>query len=554
MGIEVGAAPAGARRRTLGARVRARALDYWPLAPLLLGITLLALPTLWYPFGPDQAIFATIGRTINQGGFPYADAWDQKPPAIYFLYALALRLPGPMMARVRVFDLVWTLVTMVALYELARSMWNVRAATVAALLYGAVYYTTQGWWYLAQPDGFIALPLVLALLLYRAAAGRRAWAACLGAGVLAGVAFQLRFTVGLLLPLFALTDLWQRRDGPRAAARRLAGLAAGFLAVQAVLVAYLAAGDAFREYVDATRFAAGYIQTGWPYAPRDPTFYQFLAFVRGAFLSFALSHLVLVLPALGAAFAAFALRPDASARQLTLMALAAFAGIALQQKFFWYHWQLMLPLLALLAGRGWDELFTLIEARLGWSARGAAAKCALVTALLLATPALTDYAYAQWDDFLHRNESLSRRLQWDNQFGAYGEGTFSYLADVQVADYLREHTTPQDTVYVWGYDPLIYLLSDRQSASRFIYALPMMSHWAPARWRDEFLAEIDRNRPLYFIVQRYEGAARWITGQEEDTAAWAWKIRGLAGRLEHDYEEEIAIEDFTLYRRKDGGR
>ncbi len=524
---------------------------YWPLVPVLLGVTLLALPTLSYPFGPDQSIFATIGDAINHGRFPYIDAWDQKPPAIYLLYALALRLPGPLMQRVRLLDLLWTLATLIVLYELARVMWSARAATFASLLYGAVYYTTQGWWYLAQPDGLIGLPLMLGLLVYRRAGGRHSLISCLIAGACAGIAFQLRFIVAPLLLFFPLGDLWERRIDRQTVVYRAVALGAGFTAVQVAMVGYLAAGHAVHAYLDATRFASQYVSTGWPYAPEHRTFVRFLNHARGAFLSFALSHIVLVLPALGAAFAGTFVRRDPHARQLGGMAIAAFLGIAAQQKFFWYHWQIMLPMLALLAGAAWDRLFGLIEARAGFGSRGTIAKLVLVTGLLLATPSVLDWGYAQWDGFIHRNDSRMARVRWDNYFGGYGEGTFSYLADVQVAGYLRERTAPDDRVYVFGYDPLIYLLSERRSASRFIYSLPLMSWWAPAEWEDEFLGEIDRTRPRYFIIQRYEGAATWITGQTEDSFAWAWKIRGLAARLERDYVEEISIEDFTLYRRKE---
>ncbi|MGH2585598.1 MAG: hypothetical protein ACRDJE_11850, partial [Dehalococcoidia bacterium] len=37
------------------------------------------LPTLILPFWSDSAIFATVGKAIADGGFPYVDAWDQKP-------------------------------------------------------------------------------------------------------------------------------------------------------------------------------------------------------------------------------------------------------------------------------------------------------------------------------------------------------------------------------------------------------------------------------------------------------------------------------------------
>jgi hypothetical protein len=522
----------------------------WALLPVLLGVGLLALPTLAFPFGPDQAIFATIGQAINRGGFPYVDAWDQKPPAIYLLYALALRLPGPLMMRVRLFDLLWTGGALIALFFLLRHLWNARAAVFGTALMGAVYFTTQGWWYLAQPDGLAALPLALALV-FSLARGRWRWPSWVAAGAFTGLAFQLRFTAAPLVPAFVWTYILLERGGRRRLLGWTLWAGGGFLAVQAALLAYLAAGHALHAYLEATRFAAGYARLGWPFAPRERTFFTFLDYVRDSLALFTFSHAVFVLPALAGMFAAFFVARDRALRAAAAMTLVGFLGIAVQQKFFWYHWQVLFPALALLAGWTWDRAFSLLE-RLRADSWAALGQGTLVAALLLLTPAVTEQAYDQWDGFLHRNDSVTARLAYENQFGPYADGTYSYLADRQVADYVRAHTRPHESIYVFGYEPLIYLLSERASASRFIYSLPFMSGWAPRRWLDEFLAEIDRNRPVYFIVQRNEGAAEWITGQRLDTAAWATRLLpGVAARLERDYAYEVEIEDFTLYRRRE---
>jgi hypothetical protein len=54
------------------------------LAAMLLAVR---LPSLVQPMGADQALYAYVGDRILGGGLPYRDAWDQKPPAIHFLYA-----------------------------------------------------------------------------------------------------------------------------------------------------------------------------------------------------------------------------------------------------------------------------------------------------------------------------------------------------------------------------------------------------------------------------------------------------------------------------------
>jgi len=58
----------------------------------LAGVLLLVrLPSLAQPMGADQGLYAYVGERILVGDVPYRDAWDQKPPAIHFTYAL-LRL------------------------------------------------------------------------------------------------------------------------------------------------------------------------------------------------------------------------------------------------------------------------------------------------------------------------------------------------------------------------------------------------------------------------------------------------------------------------------
>ena len=50
-------------------------------------LVLVRLPSIVQPMGADQALYAYVGERIRAGGLPYRDAWDQKPPAVHFLYA-----------------------------------------------------------------------------------------------------------------------------------------------------------------------------------------------------------------------------------------------------------------------------------------------------------------------------------------------------------------------------------------------------------------------------------------------------------------------------------
>ena len=557
--LPTGGTARGSRPATARSLLRVSAFA-WPYAVVALAVTALYLPMLEFPFGSDQAIFAEIGRTMWRGGVPYVDAWDQKPPAIYAIYALGIRGPLGLMRNLRVFDLAWLLATCLVLVELGRRWWSLPAGAIAGVLYGAVYATTTGYWYSAQPDSFMALPLALALLFYDLAARQAArgpdrrefeprhlW--LLLAGGALGVAFQLRFIVVLIIPFLPMVELtglsWRGRA--RLWWDRMLWLGAGFALVQGAVLLYLVAGGALDDYIEATRFAAGYTRLGGHYAPEGLTTGKYLEQVRLAFLFWALGKLILTAPAIVGGFLAVFVLRERRAQQLVLFVLLANAGIMAQAKFFPYHYLYVVPFLALLAGWAWVRAFALL-ARARGRAMVAAGGALLVVLLGLSTPEVVDGAWLQWKSYVEFHRRPETRELYYDFFGPWNGGPYSYRASRETAYYVGRRTQPGEHIYVWGYDPLIYLLADRPSSSRFIYSFPLMSDWAPRSWSDEFMAELHARPPAYFLVQRYEGA-RWITGHIVDTGEYISWFPALDAWLKSNYRLETEIEDYLIYRR-----
>ncbi|HEY2982019.1 MAG TPA: hypothetical protein VGJ22_12620, partial [Anaerolineales bacterium] len=58
---------------------------------LALSVLVQANPATRLP-GRDNGFYLYIGEEIVHGKLPYRDAWESKPPAIFYLNALALRL------------------------------------------------------------------------------------------------------------------------------------------------------------------------------------------------------------------------------------------------------------------------------------------------------------------------------------------------------------------------------------------------------------------------------------------------------------------------------
>jgi hypothetical protein len=71
---------------------------------------------------------------------------------------------------------------------------------------------------------------------------------------------------------------------------------------------------------------------------------------------------------------------------------------------------------------------------------------------------------------------------------------------VPVAEYLRQHTSPDLTIMVFGSEPEIYFYAHRHSASGYVYIYGLMeeqAYWAAMQ--KEMMREVEANRPAYVV-------------------------------------------------------
>lgn len=550
-GVEPASSVAVARPKVVVRPIEALAW-HWPVL-IAIGMTfVLGVPTLLYPYGPDQALFAYMGEHIRHGARLYVDVWDVKPPGIFWLYALITALPGPEFKVLRAFDLLWTGATVAAVYALGTVYWSRIAGTVAAALYGATYITATGYWHTAQPDSFMILPMILALLAFEA--GRRSgsgWSVA-ASGVLFGLCVQFRPMIVFVPGALVLVDLVMSWRAERAdAVRRALLVMVGGFAVEAVTLLSLALQGALGEFLYAQLiFAGNYGRQGGPYSPDGLTPGSYLSGLRTGTMFIIFARFLVAVPALFAAVAGGLIVRDRRVIEVTAMAAAAWLGVAVQGKFFLYHWHGLMPFLALLTG--WSAWFVWQKIRAAGRPRWVAAftVTAIGALLLLLTPSVTDRAENEWWWFLRYLREPASRAAFLDRFGLYGRGTFSFRASDEVAAYIRQRTNPDDTIFLWGYDPLLYVLSERDSASRFTSFLPLMTSWTPHEWHEEFVNDLERRKPSYILLQRNENA-RWITGNSIDPPDFVQLIPRFQQLLERDYQLERYIEDYTLFRRKE---
>jgi hypothetical protein len=117
-------------------------------------------------------------------------------------------------------------------------------------------------------------------------------------------------------------------------------------------------------------------------------------------------------------------------------------------------------------------------------------------------PRLAAWVQYDWQGFsgsLDRERYLAR-------FGRVDSGDkYSALAVHRLAQYLRAHSRPDDTVYVFGFSPWAYVGAERQSASRFFWSRPVIVGFGegrPGYGVAGLLDELQTERPRLLVLQR----------------------------------------------------
>ena len=136
-------------------------------------------------------------------------------------------------------------------------------------------------------------------------------------------------------------------------------------------------------------------------------------------------------------------------------------------------------------------------------------------------------------------------------------GTVAQSRHSRVAELVRSATEPGDRILVWGAEPLVYLLSERTSPTRFFFQFPLVKPgYANRSLVDEFISAVKDEMPAMIIDTRN----RRLPPLEE-TARRDWRpekryvhdpdaFQPLFGLVEAEYEVVGKDGNWILYGRK----
>jgi hypothetical protein len=490
-------------------------------------ILFLGLASLWMPMGRDQGIHAAIAMAMDEGLLPYRDVYNIKPPATTLMHWLSQELFGRNMWAIRALDLAVTLAAGLALAAavagMTASAWT---GAAAAIVFAGYYYELQ-LWHQAQTDGWAAAFLALSAATMVRGWRVPGWGWFLLAGMLAAVAFSFKYTIGcfgalIFAPLLARDALARFRIVD------LAAFVTGGLATLALVAGIMQAAGVLEPFLEIQLYITGYIGDG--------------------FAPVSLSDALDILRPSGAMFGAFTLAlavlavdllrrgPRLATVVLMLWLWAGWISGFVQGKGFAYHY---LPLLAPAAG-----LVAVALAVLGGRAGPRLTHPALAGALVLALLGLTLTAPRR-TLALVAPESRARLAQHEMSYETRDYSMPAILAADAALDEVRR---PGESLFLWGYDPVLYLLQNEPPRYRYPYSWPFVVSFHDGRYSGDLMARLTADPPDVLVVENGD-ATPHVTGTDADSRAAVALVPGLETFISTNYRIVRSLQRFDILRR-----
>jgi hypothetical protein len=138
---------------------------WWVIALCML-FFFLRLPSIIEPYWyGDEGIYEVVGQSMDQGRLLYRDIWDNKPPLLYVVYALA----GGDQPTIKTFSIIAGLLSVIAFFLLSQKLFKKqRISLITTTIYVLLLATPILEGNIANAEDFILFPTILAgLLIYK---------------------------------------------------------------------------------------------------------------------------------------------------------------------------------------------------------------------------------------------------------------------------------------------------------------------------------------------------------------------------------------------------
>lgn len=500
----------------------------------------LRLPTLFVEvFNGDETHYATAAMVILDGGIPYVDFVDKKPPLLYYIYAFTFKIFGVvdirfvhLMALLAVFGTLFFLYKSLVLFSFRK------AGLLAALFYGlfSTAFIEQDMW-AANAEVFMNFFMIISVYFFLKGSVKGVLIPFFLSGLFLTTGLLIKQQGGILYPLFLFSLIYfawgkQLNRFLKEIFKRGSLLFIGSLIPIGLTIAY------FHYVGHLDEFWTWNIDYNSKYLGESPHFIDSL--IKGSIrtAAFILSSLVLWILAFHFINKRkqISLFPKNAVFLFAMWVLLTFPAVFIGGRFFGHYYSLFYPSISALGGLG------------AW------------------------YFLSQLDKYSQRIRRLFviGLICSPIFFELFGITRF-YVGSYQsakpfikrVAQRVEEESKPGDKIFSWGLFPYPYYYANRLPASKFIaceYLVPLWKNrfyhhdqYHPSQ-RESYhienmnilIKELQNNKPSIIIdVQGTKHLENWNLYKIESFPKLHNFIKNNYNRL-----DDSELEGVVIYKRK----
>ena len=474
---------------------------WWALATIVFTLVVaIRIRLLGVPLERDEGEYAYAGQLILQGIPPYKLAYNMKFPGTYAAYALIMSIFGQTITGIHLGLLLINTATIVLIFFLGRRLVNSTVGLAAAMSYAVLSVSPGVLGFAGHATHFVLLPVLGGTLLLLTTTDRQATGRLFASGLLFGSGLLMK-QPGVFFALFGAIYLvsrgLQRRFALKTVLLQSSIFFGGLILPFGITCLLLWRSGVFDRFwfwtVDYARHYASLVSLS---QASQLFFYSTREVI-------VVSWPIWMLAGIGLGGGLWEQRTRPST--VSLLGFLFFSALALCAGFYFrlHYFILVLPAVSLLAGVAISRLSDLSVDR--------STVLRFIPILILGT-AVAWPIFAERKFFFEASPADASRM-------IYPESPFA--ESIRIAEYLREHTSPSDTIAVLGSEPQIYFYSDRHSATGYIYGYGLMEAQKYAsKMQQEMIREIERARPKFLIFVVMPDS--WLQRPDSDRSIFTW--------------------------------
>ena len=433
-------------------------------------IILLRIPSFLEPiWNIDEAVEATVGTVVLDGGVPYKDAISHRSPIIYYLYAAVFLISGPNNTLAVHVALILLVVTVnILIFSICNKIAGYRCAVFGSICFVIIssFYQIPAAMFALNTEWVVVFFEVIGMLLLLNGLEQGNsfvflfWAGC-------SFCFAMFSKQSALLDFFgasafltvyaALTSHNEGTSIPRRIVKLTIPFLSGFGVITAFFVIFFLAQHAFREFwFYVYTYNTKYYLAGFPLSKRmsnliDSFFSITMPFNFGLFV---------LLGILAVFYNTRSCKTSDQCKKSYLqwlfvcLAATSLLGSLIGGRDWGHYYIPIIPSWCILIGIGIDSFLNLIESILKdidtAKVRVLKSSGVILLVFFLLVPSLKSIRI------------VFQSLQ--NNEWATGELTFQ-----KPIKYLKENVVENERIFVWGFYPQMYVLTNKKPASRFVF-------------------------------------------------------------------------------------